>query len=412
MSAEPVLPEGTLIGERFVIEGPLGQGGMGAVYRARQKIVNRPVALKILKPDAAAKPGAVDRFLAEAQAVSQLKNPHTVTLFDVGHTDGNQLYYAMERIEGEPLSIVIARGPLPWRRALTIASQIAESLGEAHGRGIYHRDIKPDNVLLEAGHVEDDFVKVVDFGIAKLQDESVVRTKTGIILGTPAYLSPEQARADEVDGRTDIYSLGVVLFEMLAGRLPFKDQKVTALLLRHVNEPAPSLCKVHPELETPSEVDALVQDMMAKDPEDRPSSAQALRDRIATLLEPSIPPPPPAWMQWLLAGLAVTVAIGASLWVFTDDPPPPPQPDGQVQDAASPDIQPVYAVPDARHDVAPPDVVAPTQNDPPPVTKPSPKRRRHGARKVPKTSHPDAAPEPDPPPTTDVETVDGVSGQF
>ena len=304
---------------------------MGAVYLARQLIVDRPVALKVLKPDVVGKPGAVERFMAEAKAVSQLRNPHTVTLYDVGHTDNGELYYAMEFIDGGSVAEAVAAGPMPWQRALGVVAQVAESLAEAHDRGIYHRDIKPDNVLLDTQHGGRDFARVVDFGIAKLQNDGVDLTQTGMILGTPAYLSPEQARGKLVDGQTDIYSLGVVLYEMLTGRRPFRDREITTLLFKHVHQPAPSLREALPELSTPAEVDALVQDMLAKDPLDRPRSARTLQARIAEILEPPVPPPPAnPRIARVAAGLAGSVLIAGGVLAFIGSGSMPTDPDARV----------------------------------------------------------------------------------
>ena len=321
MSTSPstTLPAGALVGGRFRVERQIGRGGMGSVYLARQEMVDRPVALKVLKPDIATDKSAVERFVAEARAVSLLRNPHTVTLYDVGRTADDQLYYAMELIEGATLAEVIAQGPLPWPRALRIVRQVAESLAEAHELGIFHRDIKPDNVLLDAGHGGRDFARVVDFGIAKLQNDQVNLTQTGTVLGTPAYLSPEQARGDPVDGQTDIYSLGVFLFEMLAGRRPFEDRKVTALLLKHVNEPAPSVRDSCPNQAIPPEIDALVQMMMAKDPLDRPPSARVLQSYITEMLKPvPAPQPRPGRLVWIAGGVAL-VGLAVAGWLASGD---------------------------------------------------------------------------------------------
>src|SRR3954452_7687963 len=209
---EPDFP----VAPRYRISGLIGTGGMGVVYRAQDTLLGRPVALKFLHPMLTPNPQAKARFLAEARAVSALDHPNICTLYEVGETAEGQLFLAMAYYEGETLKQRLERGPLPPAEALDVALQAARGLAKAHHHGIVHRDIKPANLMLTA----DGIVKILDFGIARLAGAAAV-TRTRLPLGTPAYMSPEQMRGQEVDARTDLWSLGVVLSEMLAGRRPF-----------------------------------------------------------------------------------------------------------------------------------------------------------------------------------------------
>ncbi len=226
-------------GNRFVITKLLGFGGMGAVYEARQQNMNRSVALKLIPTH---DPTTVARFEREAMTISQLRHPNTITVFDYGTSDGGFLFLAMELLEGRTLSDVIREdGPLPPERAVHIASQICRSLNEAHQSGIVHRDIKPDNIILIPVDNDPDVVKVLDFGIAKavMGEDDVQLTGDGRIIGTPRYMSPEQILAEPLDHRSDIYSLGCILFEMLCGAPPFQQSSTTALMISHTQDPPP-----------------------------------------------------------------------------------------------------------------------------------------------------------------------------
>jgi serine/threonine protein kinase len=209
----------------------LGGGGMGVVYKAEDTKLNRTVALKFLPPSLTTDPDAKERFIHEAQAASTLQHNNICTVHDIDQTDDGQMFIAMDFYDGEILKEKVEQGPLKIDEAIDIVMQVAEGLAEAHRRDIVHRDIKPANIIVTKGGV----AKIVDFGFAKLTGQ-VRLTKTGSTIGTAAYMSPEQAQGEDVDRRTDIWSLGVVLFEMLAGRLPFRgehevsDQTFRALL--------------------------------------------------------------------------------------------------------------------------------------------------------------------------------------
>ena len=269
-----------IAGNRFRITRLLGFGGMGAVYEALQLNMNRPVALKLIPTH---DPTTVARFEREALTISQLRHPNTITVFDYGRTEEGFLFLSMELLHGQTLSEVVKSvGPLPPRRAIHIASQICRSLNEAHHAGIVHRDIKPDNIILITVDSDDSVVKVLDFGIAKavMGDDDVQLTGDGRIIGTPRYMSPEQILAESLDHRSDIYSLGCIIFEMLTGVPPFQQSSTTALMISHTQDPppafaqrlsGPSLDKIPPYLE------GVVRRALAKDPNDRPQTTEELR---------------------------------------------------------------------------------------------------------------------------------------
>jgi len=211
---------GTTIQDRYVIKRRIGEGGFGVVYEAEQMIINRRVALKVLKPEIVSDESAVKRFLNEARAMATLRNPHTITLYDFGVTQDGLLFYTMDLLEGQPLSRILKReGPMDFRRVLGLLLQCCESLDEAHERGILHRDIKPENLFISRDRKNEEFLKVLDFGIAKVAgDQSMASvTRTGMICGTPAYMAPEVVMGDAASPASDMYALGVVLYEMLAG---------------------------------------------------------------------------------------------------------------------------------------------------------------------------------------------------
>ena len=270
---------GMVLGNRFEVLQKIGEGGMGAVYRARQKGIEREVAIKVLLGDVARNKTLVRRFHLEALAISKLKHPNTIQIFDFGEEDG-LLYIAMEFLEGTSLhSLLEFEEVLSVQRACRITRQIAQSLREAHAKGIIHRDLKPDNVFLTSVGEESDFVKVLDFGVAKLKEgdkKGATVTKTGTIFGTPRYMSPEQAKGKPVDARADLYAMGIMLYEMVMGVVPFESDNHLGVLILHVQkEPAPFL-EMRPDLVIPPQLDALVFKLLAKDPDERYQTAEAL----------------------------------------------------------------------------------------------------------------------------------------
>jgi serine/threonine protein kinase/dipeptidyl aminopeptidase/acylaminoacyl peptidase len=310
--------------DHYRILEPLGGGGMGIVYRAEDLRLGRTVALKFLPPELTRDPVAKARFLQEARTASALDHPNICTIYDVGETADAQLYLAMPCYDGETLRQRLERGALPPDEAVDIAWQIARGLAKAHRQGIVHRDVKPANLMLTA----DGVVKILDFGIAKLAGAAGL-TRTGLPLGTPAYMAPEQMRGEEVDVRTDLWSLGVVLYEMLCGRRPFPgDHEV---VVRHgiLNAQPEPLSRVRPGI--PKELERILGGLLAKDPGDRyPTAEHLLSDLRPLVTTPSgsrmtsaatsltATMPRRRWSRrtsWLLAagGLLLAAALGVFL---------------------------------------------------------------------------------------------------
>jgi eukaryotic-like serine/threonine-protein kinase len=280
---------GQIVADRYRVESLLGTGGMGTVYRAQHVRMRKTVALKVLHRPMLHLPEMVARFEREAIAAARIDHPNVAGATDFGRLDNGSLYLVLEYVEGLSLRRIIAEaGALSVDRALGIARQIALALGAAHATGVVHRDLKPDNVMLVSRGEQTDVVKVLDFGIAKLALEESGRalTQMGSVFGTPEYMSPEQASGQAVDYRTDFYSLGIVLYQMLTGRLPFVADEAIAILAQQITADPPSL----PD-SIPQPVDALVKHLMAKDAERRPLSAEVLCAQIDELIvgrEPAV----------------------------------------------------------------------------------------------------------------------------
>ena len=252
---------GELIVGRYELEELVGSGGMSNVFRAHDRLLERTVALKILHEQYTRDEDYVERFRREARAVAQLTHPNIVTVIDRGEQDGRQ-FIVFEYVDGENLKDLSARGPLEVHEAIQLALQVAHALSFAHDRGLVHRDVKPQNVLLN----DDGQAKVTDFGIARSLDVHGV-TQTGTVLGTSDYIAPEQARGQRVDPKTDIYSLGAVLYELLTGEVPFAGDNFVAVAMRHVSEPPPSVLEHRPDC--PLRLDLAIRRAMAKDPAER-----------------------------------------------------------------------------------------------------------------------------------------------
>jgi tRNA A-37 threonylcarbamoyl transferase component Bud32 len=271
------LKTGDLLAGRFEIQKMLAEGGMGRVYVAIQQPMGRKVAVKVMKQELVSDQASVKRFFREAVAVSKLSHPNTITIIDYGEGEGKNLYIAMEYLEGEPLSeIMIRAGAMPLARVVNIIGQVARSLVEAHRKGVIHRDLKPENVFISNVEAGVDLVKVLDFGIAKLQQsEGTKITRLGYVCGTPEYMSPEQARGEEIDGRTDVYALGIVMWEMLEGRVPFFAPTPLGIVLKHQSDPIPLLTA-----DVPQPFKNFVYRVMSKDPGQRPPSADAFLEEL------------------------------------------------------------------------------------------------------------------------------------
>lgn len=295
---------GRTLGAGYVVLGLIGEGGMGRVYRAEQRALRRTVAVKIIHPHLVSEPTVAPRFLNEARATSQLNHPNVVSVIDFGKTDDELPFIVMEFLRGRPLEDVARdEGPLGFKRIADIVRQTLAALGEAHALGIIHRDLKPANIILDRTRSGRDFVKVLDFGLAKMLEGSGRdrhQTATGMVFGTPAYMSPEQASAGPVDSRSDLYSVGVVLFQLLTGRLPFEHESAAKMLFARITEEAPNPQTVSTRPLPPLFVD-LATRAIAKSPEDRFQTADefllaveaADRGSTAEMDRPTMPAPPP-----------------------------------------------------------------------------------------------------------------------
>ncbi|HKQ71209.1 MAG TPA: protein kinase, partial [Polyangiaceae bacterium] len=271
----------------YVILDLVGIGGMGRVYRAEQRMLGRTVAVKVIHPHLLGDESAAARFIAEARAASRLNHPHSVGVIDFGKTDDGQLYLVMEFLRGRDLArVAYEDGPLPIRRILDVLRQALAALAEAHHIGIVHRDLKPENIILEPLRSGGDFVKVVDFGLAKMVEgpRQTAITTPGIICGTPDYMAPEQGRGAVIDARTDLYSMGVILFQLLTGRLPFEADTPTQVVLMHLSIPAPDPRQVAPERSIPDSLAKVVARTLSKESKDRWKSADDMAEALAAVM--------------------------------------------------------------------------------------------------------------------------------
>jgi eukaryotic-like serine/threonine-protein kinase len=277
---DPII--GRVISGRFKITALIARGGMGRVYRAEQAPLGRICAIKVLNPNYAGEhdPEFHRRFFLEASIASKLTHPNTVTIFDYGRTDDDVYYMAMEYLEGQTLHRAIRdAGHLPEERAVHVARQVCRSLREAHSLGVIHRDLKPANIFLVDHGDEPDFVKVLDFGLVKnFVDKGEDLTQTGMFMGSPKYMAPEQIRGDRVDARTDIYALGIILYEMLTGKVPFDRPTSVNILMAHVHEQALPMRQTNPVISVSAAIEETVMRCMAKEPDKRFRSMSELLD--------------------------------------------------------------------------------------------------------------------------------------
>jgi eukaryotic-like serine/threonine-protein kinase len=290
--------------ERYELNHLIARGGMAEVYRAHDRLLDRPVALKVLFPELSVDRSFVERFRREAQAAANLSNPNIVPVFDWGEDSGTY-FIVMEFIDGRPLSSILkSAGPLSTDRAADIGAHVATALGYAHKHGVIHRDVKPGNVLI----TDDGLVKVTDFGIARAINTEESLTQTGAVMGTATYFSPEQAEGIGVDARSDIYSLGVVLFEMVTGRPPFLGDTPVAVASKHVRDMPPTPREINPAIEPTFE--AIILKAMAKDPAHRYQTSEDLRADLLRFNEGRsvVAMDDPTVMQ---AALGTTMAVGA-----------------------------------------------------------------------------------------------------
>ena len=285
--ADPLV--GRIVGGTYLLQEVVGVGGMGRVYKAEQSTLGRTVAVKVIHPHLLGDEQTVARFYQEARASSRLNHPNSVSIIDFGRTDDGILYLAMEFLSGKDLALVMhEEGPLEVDRICKILVNTLDALGEAHDLGIVHRDLKPENIILRPLRSGDDLVKVVDFGLATIVGKESSITKPGLVCGTPDYMSPEQGRGDGVDGRGDLYALGVVLFELLAGHLPYIDDTPTRVVLRHINDPIPDPRTANPPREVPDRLAEVTMKALAKDPDDRFQVARDMQHALRGALEDTL----------------------------------------------------------------------------------------------------------------------------
>ncbi len=289
--AEPAdqgdLVSGVQVGE-YRIEKKIGEGGMGAVYSALHPMIGKRAAIKVISSALGTDPSAVNRFVQEARSVNQIGHPNIVDVFAFGELPDGRNYFVMEYLQGESLAERIGHGAMPLGEAIEILDQVADALEAAHEKQIVHRDLKPDNVYLAAVRGGRTMVKLLDFGIAKLSlpdgpgsQGGIAKTRTGMMMGTPGYLSPEQARGKNVDHRTDVYALGCMMFEIVCGRLPFIADNAMDIVLMHMTAPAPRAREAWPEI--PASLDEMIARMLEKEPSLRPSLIE-IRQTLSELI--------------------------------------------------------------------------------------------------------------------------------
>lgn len=275
---------GVLMGERYRLLDVIGHGGAGRVYRAIQEPIGREVAVKVMHTELDPE-GAHDfqaRFLREAATAGRVQHPHVVTVHDYGRTPEGECYIVMEHLRGRTLRSVLRDGALPVERSLRIFEQLVRGLRAAHRAGLVHRDVKPSNVILLRADDGGDFVKLFDFGLVKGEDEAAI-TQVGMFMGTPQYVAPEQAKGEESDARSDLYSAGVILYRMVTGALPFTADTPLAVAWMHVREALPAMVERAPEVAVPAALEALVRRLLAKEPDERYADADAVLAAVSAL---------------------------------------------------------------------------------------------------------------------------------
>ncbi len=330
---------GRILDGKYRLDGFLKRGGMGSVYRGTHILLNKPVAVKLIRSELITSQDIVERFFREARAAAKLSHPNIVTVHDLGQDKDGTLYIAMEIVDGESLKdLIVAQGPWASARALRFCRAVASALSLAHRNGIVHRDLKPQNIMVFRDSEGNESPKLLDFGIAKtLEPDSPALTSTGMVLGTPHYMSSEQAKGMPADQRSDIYALGVILYEMLVGKVPFDDKSIPSILVKHLTEPPRPPSTLRGDI--PREVETLVLRCLEKDPDKRFQTAddlgKALAARVETeshrVLDPTIATVPPTEQLTVESRPGLTGAGGASAARASAPVPfPPPLPAGEA----------------------------------------------------------------------------------
>ena len=393
ISANPLNPDDPLIGRvlagKYVVERRIGEGGMGLVYQGVHRDIDKRVAIKVLRDDLSRRPEVVARFRQEARSASRIGHENIVDIWDFGETTRGASYFVMEFLEGEDLANVLGREEtLDPERACAIVLQCCRALSATHDKGIVHRDIKPENIFLTKRDAVDDFVKIVDFGIAKMSEIETdgapgrKLTKTGMIFGTPEYMSPEQAAGKELDHRVDVYALGIILYECMAGRVPFVGDTFMGVLTQHLFAELPPIRELNPNTTISRELELVIQKALAKDPNDRYQDTEDLADAVrcaldgrlsrATAMTPRavkmpsslgyLDPVPRRKSPWWVWAATVLGAVGALAWVaLGSSQGSPPASDEPLEARAAPeeptvvDLRPISDAPSGD----PADPVAP-----------------------------------------------------
>lgn len=273
---------GNIIGktiDKYLIQSMLGEGGMAVVYKAHHTIMERTVVIKVMQGWLLSNKKSIERFMRECKVTAKLNHPNIVTVYDVGAINGKAPYLVMEYIKGEALADRIQRqGALSFKTTASIIIQICRGLQEAHNNGIIHRDLKPDNILLQDKSDRPDWVKIVDFGISHFAKGGGQRlTKTGRMVGTPEYIAPEQLKDKPMDNRTDLYAIGIILYEMLTGKVPFEGESAESILMKHLLEEPTPMVEHKPEFKDGTPFDEIIARLLAKEPDDRFQTATELR---------------------------------------------------------------------------------------------------------------------------------------
>ncbi|MDC0675938.1 serine/threonine-protein kinase [Nannocystis radixulma] len=405
--APATIREGAVLADRYRVYHRLGKGGMGEVYLAEHMDIGRKVAIKTLNAHLQDKPEIAERFMQEARTSSRVRHSNIVDITDFGKTDHGAPFFVMEYLEGEDLKSVLKRERvLPWDRARDIILQVCAALSAAHAHGVVHRDLKPDNIyLIRQG--EQELVKVLDFGIAKIiSDAGDEMTQTGVLLGTPEYMSPEQAQDQPLDGRSDIYAMGVLMFRMFTGRLPFRAKAFMAVLAMHMQEPPPRPSEVDPTRPVNAGQEAVILRCLAKKPDERFQSADELAAAIRAIdaagafdihFEMVQAPPPRRILGPALAALGLAAAVGVGVFLAVRPPAPENMPEKPAEMLAAAPVDAPAPAPTAEPTPEPaPPVARPVPGDTPEPATPEPEQPAKAAKKA---KEPKAA-KATPPPTT------------